>query len=96
MKAAAVDTHMHTHTQAQAHPQSQLPTVQTAGDCNKAPLFLRSIKQNSKDLCESLRVCECVCVWLKGRQRPFTRHSHTESTGHETQDKGHRTQDKGH
>lgn len=98
MKAAAVDmpcrhqhshalTHMHIHTHTQAHP----PTVQTVGECNKAPLFLRSIKQNSKDLCESLR----PCVWLKGRQRLFTRHSHIEQGTQRAQDTRHRTADKG-
>lgn len=85
-------TYAQTHTQAQAHPQSQSPTVQTAGECNKAPLFLRSIKQNSKDLCESLRVCECVCV-AKRQAKAF--HAALTHREHRTRDTGHRTRDTG-
>lgn len=93
MKAAAVDTHMHKHTHRRRHTRSRSRLrCRLQGSVTKRHYFC--VRSNKiRKIYASHCVCASACVWLKGRQRPFTRHSHTESTGHETQDKGHRTKD---
>lgn len=104
MKAAAVDTpcrlpHTHAHTGAHTNASRSRLRCRLQGSVTKRHYFcVRSnkIRKIYARRCVCASACVRVCVRLKGRQRPFTRHSHTESTGHETQDTGQRTQDKGH